>query len=140
MGTRLSWLVPCLLSLVSCLLSLVPRLSFRQRVRPQLELEHLARGALAALHVERRARADGGPEAASLPAAVGIVNSPVQPLGVEPSRVWNAKHDPFPVLPREQTFGRVSGIDGHVPPETERVELVHPRVVAGFDGAPAGHA
>src|SRR5687767_14022111 len=40
----------------------------RQRIGSQLELHDLARIALTALHVERRARADRGPDASALPA------------------------------------------------------------------------
>src|SRR3990170_7067727 len=116
-----------------------------QRIRPHLELDHLARGALAALHVERRTRAHGRPQTTALPATVGIVNPSVQPLGEEAEWVGYAQHDPFAVLQHEQSLRPVAGIDRDVGAEPERVELVHPRVVARFraagvaDAAELGH-
>ena len=62
-------------------------LLFRQRVGAELEVVDLGLGALAALHVERRAAAGGGPDPLSLPAGGGIVDAPIHALDVETGRL-----------------------------------------------------
>src|SRR5688572_12833058 len=83
----------------------------RQRIRPQLEMQHLAGGALAGFSVERRARREGGPQPFAFPARVGIVDAAVHPFRVEPERIGNAQHDPLPVLVDQQPFRTVAGVD-----------------------------
>src|SRR3712207_1310577 len=83
----------------------------RQRIRPELDLVHLAGGSLPPFHVEGRAGADGGPEATPLPARLRVVDAAVQPLGVEPRRVGDAQDDPLPVLEGEEPLGLVAGVD-----------------------------
>src|SRR5687768_11428825 len=82
--------------------------------------------------MEGRARADGRPETAPLPPRVRIIDAAVQPLGVEPHRVGDAQDDELSILEREQSLALVPGVDGHIRAEAERVELVHPGVVAPF--------
>src|SRR4051794_32790325 len=88
--------------------------SFRERVRPQLELDHLARGPLPGLHVKWRTGAHRTPEAAALPAAVRLVDASVHPLRVVPGRVWHSKDHPLPVLQDQEAFGFVTRVDWRV--------------------------
>src|SRR5689334_5320360 len=111
----------------------------RQRIGPQLKVHHLARRALAGLHVPGRACAHRGPEAAALPAGVRIVDAAVHPLRVEAHRIRNAHHDELAVLQREQRFRFVARVDRRVGAESERVELIDPGVVAALGAARLGH-
>src|SRR5438552_15077397 len=110
----------------------------RQRVGAQLELEHLARGALAALHVKWRSGADRRPQRPALPPGAGIVDPAIHPFGVESQWIRDAQHDPFPFLENQQPFGPVAGVDRHVRAEAEHAELIDPGVVAGLCAAPVG--
>ncbi len=98
--------------------------------------------ALAALDVPVQIRSVVGPEAASLPTAVGIVNPPVQPAGEEAERIRDPQHHPFFGLRQqgEQRIGPGAGGDRHVGPQPERVELIHPVVVVVVGAAGIGHA
>ena len=98
------------------------RRSFREWIRPHLELHNLARRAFAAFHVKRRSRADGRPQAAPFPATLRIVDAAIQPLRVIAHRVWDAEDDPFAVLQHEQPFGSVAGVDRRVRAESGDVE------------------
>src|SRR5687767_13973604 len=109
-----------------------------QRIRPELEPDRFTRGALPALHVERGASADSGPETTPLPVGVRIVDAAVQPLGIEAHRIRNAKDDPLSILQHKQPLGLIAGVDRNVLPEAERVELIHPRVIAPFATTGAG--
>src|SRR2546430_12622104 len=110
----------------------------RQGVGAQLELEHLARGALAALHVKWRSGADRRPQRPALPPGAGIVDPAIHPFGVESQWIRDAQHDPFPFLENQQPFGPVAGVDRHVRAEAEHAELIDPGVVAGLCAAPVG--
>jgi len=55
----------------------------RERIGAELKLEDLARGSLAAFHVEWSAGANGRPETATFPAAVRVVNTAIEPFGVK---------------------------------------------------------
>src|SRR5438093_13464411 len=82
-----------------------PRALLRcQRIRPYLEVHHLARRSFAGLHVEWRARAHRRVEAAPFPTRLRIVDPPVHPLRVEADRIRNAQDDPLAVLQHEQPF------------------------------------
>src|SRR5688572_11546754 len=82
--------------------------------------------------MEGSPRADGGPETTPLPSRLRVVDSAVQPLGVETHWIGDPQDNPFSVLENEEPLGLVARIDWDVCPEPERVELVHPRVVAPF--------
>src|SRR5215467_8625062 len=73
-----------------------------QRVRTNLELDHLGLGSLAGFAMERRAVAVGRPHAAALPARVRIVDAAVHPLGEEAERIWHPHVDPLAVHIRHQ--------------------------------------
>src|SRR5687768_9419332 len=73
----------------------------RQWIRPELEMIHLARGPLAAFHMEGGTSADGGPETTPLPAAARIIDATVHPLGVETHRIRDTQYDPLSVLQHE---------------------------------------
>src|SRR5688572_29989961 len=105
---------------------------FREWIRTHLELQNLAWSSFSGFHVKRRASADGGPEAFTLPAGARIVDSAVQPLRVKTERIRNAQNDPLPVFQREQSLGSIAGVDRRIPAEAKRIELIYPRVIAGF--------
>src|SRR5437588_7008124 len=71
------------------------RPSSRQRIGPQLEAHDFGSRALAAFDVERGAVAEGRPQAASLPAAGGIVDAAVHPFGVVAHGIGDTQIDPF---------------------------------------------
>src|SRR4029453_19573931 len=77
---------------------------FRQWAGAKLKPDDLARRALAGFHVKRRTGADGRPERAAFPAAVGIVNPAVEPLRVEAERIGDAQDEPGPIFQNEQSF------------------------------------
>src|SRR6266536_119887 len=109
--------------------------SSRQRIGTELELHDLARGPLPAFHVERRPRRHGGPQALALPPDARVVDAAVHPLGVEAERIRDAKVDELPVHEREQRLVPVPGGERNIWAEPERVELIHPRVVARLRAA-----
>src|SRR5262249_24373699 len=104
------------------------------------EVQHLARGALAGFHVEGRAGADRGVNATSLPSGGRVIDARVHPLRVKTVRIGHAKHDELSVLQRQKSLGSIPGVDRRVLAETERVELIDPRVVTAFGTARIGHA
>src|SRR5262245_45021423 len=65
----------------------------RQRVGAELEFQHLAGLPLAAFDMIRRAAGVGRPDPAALPATIGIVNAPIEPLGMEAHRIGHAQRD-----------------------------------------------
>src|SRR5207249_10339920 len=69
----------------------------RQRIRPQLEVHHLAGRSLPRFHVERRASADRRVHSSALPPCLRIVDPAVHPLGIETRRIRHAQHDPLTV-------------------------------------------
>src|SRR5262245_6435075 len=82
-----------------------------------------------------RPRADRCPETPTLPAAVGIVDSSIQPLGVETERVRNSQNNPLAILQCKQSFGSIARVDGCVFTKAECVELIDPGVIAGLCAA-----
>src|SRR5262249_16824697 len=111
-----------------------------ERVRPQLEVHHLARRPLAGLRVERRARAHRSEQSAALPPRLRIADAAVHPLRGEARGIRHAQHHPLAILQPEQAFRRVAGVDRRVLAEAERIVPVDPRVVARFRTAWLGHA
>src|SRR5262245_62385282 len=77
------------------------------------------------------------PEAAALPARLGIVDPAVHALGEEAHRIWHAKLDHFPVRQRVERIGVVARADRRVRAESQRVVLIHPRVVRSLGRAVA---
>src|SRR5690349_22983289 len=102
-------------------------------------MKHFARCALSCLHVERSPRADRRPQSLPLPASFRIVDSTVEPFGVETGWIWHAEDDELAVLQRQQTFRCVAGIDRRVGTEAGRIELIDPGVIACFRAAGVGH-
>ena len=103
---------------------------FASGIRPDLEVRGERRRSLAAFLQPRRAIAGGGPEAASFPSRIRIVDAAVEPLRVEAERVGNAQHDHLSVLERDQAVVFIAGRHRHVRAETGRVVLIDPAVIA----------
>src|ERR1700756_1766494 len=101
----------------------------RQRIRPQLHLEHLGIGVLAALAVEVRPRARGGPEAAALPAGGGIVDPAVDILGEEAERIRHTEGHELAIDQSQQRFATIGGSDRHVGAEAEDIVAVDPEII-----------
>ena len=55
----------------------------------------------------RRAVATAGPKPAAFPAGIGIIDAPVEPLGVEAERVGHPQRDHLAVLERDETIHQV---------------------------------
>src|SRR5688572_31281135 len=87
-------------------------------------------GAPAALDEPRCAVAVGGPEPATLPAHLRIVDAPVEAFGVVAHRIRHAQRDHAAVGVGDETVVQVAGGHRYVVAEAERVVLVDPRVVA----------
>src|ERR1051325_9398054 len=104
---------------VSRLLRVDSVISPRERIWPHLKVQNLARSSLPAFHMEGGTRADRGPEAASLPATVGVVDASVHPFRVEAVGIRHAHHHPLAVLEGEQRFRLVARVDGCVGAEPE---------------------
>src|SRR6266404_6184714 len=97
--------------------------SSRQRVRTNLELDHLGLGSLAGFAMERRAVSVGRPDAAALPARIRIVDAAVHPLGKEAERIRHPHVDPLAVNPGHQRLVGIARGHRDVGAEPGRVEL-----------------
>src|SRR5690554_6945566 len=75
-----------------------PPRSARERVWPDLELDELAEGALAALGMPDEVRAVVRVERAALPTRFGVVDTAVQATVVEAERVRHTQRRPAAVL------------------------------------------
>src|SRR5665213_1760414 len=119
-----------------------PIRSVGERVGAELEVDDQRLAALAAFLEPRRAVAAGGPQAAALPAGIGIVDAAVEALGVEAQRIGHPQHHHLAVLEREQTVIEIAGRDRHVIAEAEGVVLVDPGIIARLGAvlADAGEA
>src|SRR3981189_2891993 len=104
--------------------------SLRQRIRAKLEVHGHRLHALATFDQPRRPIAAAGPQPATFPAGVGIVDAAVKALGVEAERIRHAQRDHLAVLEGDQAIHLVGGGHRHVLAEAERVVLVDPTVVA----------
>src|SRR5688572_17062044 len=80
--------------------------------------------------MKRCSRAHGRPQPPALPTGVRVVDPAIQPFREKPKRIRHAKDDPFAILQDQQSFRQVSRIYWHVRTQTERVELIDPRLVA----------
>src|ERR1700722_16942708 len=114
--------------------------SVGERIGAKLELHYLGQGSLAALVVERRPVAIGGPQAAALPAGIGIVDAAIEALGEEAHGIGDAQLDEFSVQENVERIRIVSGGDRHVLAQAERVVLIDPGVIARFGAAGFGLA
>src|SRR5262245_43762784 len=102
----------------------------RERVGTKLEVYGYGLRAFPTFFQPRRAVAASGPQAAALPAIIGIVDAPVEAFGVEAHWIGHAQHDHLPILHRNQTIVQVAGGHRHVFAESERVVLIHPSIIA----------
>src|SRR5437667_71735 len=89
-------------------------------------------GSLAALDQPGSAVTIRGPEAASFPPGVRVIDTAVEALGVEAQGIGHAERYHAAILQRDQTVVEISGRHGDILAEAERVVLVDPTVVAGL--------
>src|SRR5260370_33347416 len=108
--------------------------SVGQGVGTHLHLEHLWISLRTALTVKVRARARGGPDAATFPAGRGVVDPAVDILGKEAERIRHPKRDEFAVDQGEQRLAAIGTGDRHVGAEAEDVVAGEPSVI-GMSGA-----
>src|SRR5437667_1959870 len=113
--------------------------SRRERIGTKLELHDLARRSLAALDMEGRSGAVGRPQSLALPASIRIVDAPIHPLRVEAHGIRDAKGDELPVHEGQQRLVGVTGGDGHVRTQAERIVLIDPGVIGGLGAAGIRH-
>src|SRR5258708_17043176 len=109
-----------------------------QRIRTNLELDHLGPVSLAGFAMERRAVSVSRPDAAALPAPIRIVDTAVHPLGKEAERIRHPHIDPLAVHPRHQRLVGIAGSHRNVGAEAGRVELVDPGIIARLGAAAFG--
>src|SRR3954462_3875932 len=102
----------------------------RKRIRSKLEVHGHRLHALATFDQPRRPVAAAGPQPATFPAGIGIVDAAVKALGIEAERIRHAQRDHLAVLEGNQAVHEVGGGHRHVLAEAERVVLVYPAVVA----------
>ena len=69
-----------------------------QRIGPKLDMHHLARRALPAFDMLRRASRLRSIQPASLPLRIRIINPPVETLRKESHGIRNAQRDELPVF------------------------------------------
>src|SRR5256885_4654581 len=116
---------------MSCARLAIPFRSVRQRIGPQLEVRRERLRSLAALDEPRRAVAVGGPQPATLPASIRIVDAAVETFGIEAERIRNADRYHFAILvQRNEAVHQVGGRHRNVFAKTEGIVLVDPRIVA----------
>src|SRR4051812_36645146 len=101
-----------------------------ERIRAKLEMHGHRLHALATFDQPRCPVAAAGPQSATLPAGIGIVDAAVKALGIKAERIRHAQRDHLAVLEGDQAVHEVSGGHRHVLAEAERVVLVNPAVVA----------
>src|ERR1700732_3064683 len=104
--------------------------SVGQRIRPKLEMHHYGGAALAALFEPGRPVAAGRPQSAALPAGIGIIDAPVEPLGVEAHRIRHAQRDHLAVLECDQAVVEIASRHWNIVAKPEGVVLIDPAVVA----------
>src|SRR6266581_5794129 len=126
--------------LVSMVVLLVCQRSVRERIGAKLESHDLGPVCLAALEVEHGSSGKGRPQRPALPARARIVDAPFGPFGEEADRIWNAQAHELALHQREHRVVEVAGGHRHVLSEAERIELVHPGVIARLGAARIRHA
>src|SRR5687767_14069378 len=102
----------------------------RERIGAKLDVHRARLAAFAAFHQPRRAVAARAPQPAAFPAGVRIVDAPVESLGVNAHRVWNAQQDHPAVLQCHEAVVEVGGRHRDVLAQAEGIVLVHPCVIA----------
>ena len=112
--------------------------SKRQRIGPKLESNDLGLRPFAAFAVERGAVPSVVHTPRPFQPAFGSSMQAVHALDVESERVGGAQGHELAVDQRQQALGAIAGGDRHVGLEPQGVELVDPRVIAGFGAARAG--
>src|SRR5262245_30163529 len=101
-----------------------------QRIGAKLQLDDLARRTFATLNVKWSSGAIGRPKSLSFPTRVRVINAAIHPFGIKPHGIGNAQIDKPTIHEGKQRFVGVAGGDRHVLAQPERVELVHPSIVA----------
>src|SRR6202166_1462880 len=106
------------------------RPSVRQRIGPKLDVHCARHRALAAFLEPGRAVAARAPQSAAFPAAVRVVDPPIEALGVEAERIGNPDRDHLAVLQRHEAVTEIGGGHRDVLAKPQRVVLVDPGVIA----------
>src|ERR1700688_2992532 len=106
------------------------RPSVRQRIGPKLDVHCARHRALAAFLEPGRAVAARAPQSAAFPAAVRIVDPPIEALGIEAERIGNPDRDHLAVLQRHEAVTEIGGGHRYVLAKSERVVLVDPGLIA----------
>src|SRR5262245_27662794 len=102
----------------------------RERGGTKLKMDELAGRALATFYMPWRTACDVGPQAASMPPRVRIIDPAIHPFRVKAQRVRHAQRHPFALVEHLQPLGQVTGADGQVAAQPERIEVVDPHVIA----------
>src|SRR5712671_4148684 len=103
--------------------------SFRQRIRPRLNVNDQRLGSLAAFFEPGGAIAARDPKSAALPTDFCIVDAALQSLHIKTERIRNAQCCEFSVYPSMHAIEKIAGDNREIFAKAECVVLVHPRVV-----------
>src|SRR6202051_691480 len=106
------------------------RTSVRQRIGAELDVHGGRDRARADFLEPGRTLAVRAPQAAALPAGVGIVDPPIEALGIEAERIGNPDRDHLAVLQRHEAVTEIGGGHRDVLAQSGRIVLVDPGVVA----------
>src|SRR5215471_18462748 len=101
-----------------------------ERIGAELEVYGHGLHALAAFLHPRCAVAARSPQSATLPARTWIVDTAIEALGVEASRIRHLDGDHLAVFEGNKAIIEVAGRNRDVIAKAERVVLVDPRIVA----------
>src|SRR5580765_4414335 len=112
----------------------------RKRIRTQLEFHDFAGRALAAFDVIGRPARIGRPQPLAFPAAVRIVDSPVEALGVEAHWIRHAQGDELSIHQPLERIRHVAGCEGNILAEPEGIELIDPGLITGLHRTRFVHA
>ena len=104
--------------------------SIRERIRPKLDVHGARHCALVTFLEPRCAIAVRAPQSAAFPAAVWIVDPPIQALGIKAERIGNPDRDHLAVLQRHEAVAEIGGGYRNVLAQPGRVVLVDPGVIA----------
>src|SRR5262249_50734416 len=88
--------------------------------------------ALPPFHQPWRPVAARGPQPATLPTRIGIVDAPIEPLGIKTQGIGNAQHDHRAVLERNQAIIEIASRHRHVLAEAKGIVLIDPGIVTRF--------
>src|SRR5690348_18350517 len=111
----------------------------RERIGPNLEMNHFGHCSLAGLAVEWRARSPRRPNAFSFPTRIRIIDAAVHSLREKAKRIRYTHNHKFPVDQRNQRVRRIACDDRRIVAEAQCIKAIDPIVVMRVIAAPELH-